>query len=148
MRLSCLMWSSLYVFHWEPLCRINIQYFVIISMCQVFTDTTVDLKKIDCWIFLQQRWICLRSAENCTLRSTTMESHLQVPTQEGKENSFFFRFLFVLFILIVLGLCCCSGFSVVAASGGSSWLQYMGFSLQWLLLLRSTGFSSCGVRGK
>ena len=78
-----------------------------------------------------------------------MESHLQAPTQEGKENSFFFfKFLFVLFILIVLGLCCCSGFSVVAASGGSSWLQYMGFSLQWLLLLKSTGFSSCGVQGE
>ena len=40
--------------------------------------------------------------------------------------------------------------SLVAASGGYSLLQCVGFSLQWLLLLQSTGsrrtgFSSCGV---
>ena len=43
------------------------------------------------------------------------------------------------------------GLSLVAASGGYSLLQCAGFSLQWLLLLRSTGsvvvahgLSSCG----
>ena len=41
-----------------------------------------------------------------------------------------------------------AGFSLVAASGGYSSLWCSGFSLQWLLLLRSTGsrhvgFSSC-----
>ena len=45
-----------------------------------------------------------------------------------------------------------SGFSLVAASGGSSLLQCAGFSLRWLLLLWSTGsrcagFSSCGSPG-
>ena len=43
------------------------------------------------------------------------------------------------------------GLSLVAASGGYSSLQCTGFSLQWLLSLRSTGsrragFSSCGSR--
>ena len=43
------------------------------------------------------------------------------------------------------------GFSLVAASGGYSSLLCAGFSLRWLLLLRSTGsrqagFSSCGSR--
>ena len=43
------------------------------------------------------------------------------------------------------------GFSLVAVSGGYSSLRCAGFSLQWLLLLRSTGsrrtgFSSCGSR--
>ena len=43
------------------------------------------------------------------------------------------------------------GLSLVAASGGYSSLQCTSFSLQWLLLLRSTGsrgegFSSCGMR--
>ena len=43
------------------------------------------------------------------------------------------------------------GLSLVAVSGGYSSLQYAGFSLRWLLLLRSTGsrqgdFSSCGSR--
>ena len=42
------------------------------------------------------------------------------------------------------------GLSLVAASRGYSSLRCMGFSLQWLLLLRSTGsrcvgFSSCGT---
>ena len=41
------------------------------------------------------------------------------------------------------------GLSLVVASGGYSLLQCAGFSLQWLLLLRSmgsrhVGFSSCG----
>ena len=40
---------------------------------------------------------------------------------------------------------------LVAASGGCSSLRYMGFSLQWLLLLRSlgsrrAGVSSCGAQ--
>ena len=43
------------------------------------------------------------------------------------------------------------GFSLVAVSGGYSLLRCAGFSLQWLLLLQSTGsrclgFSSCGTR--
>ena len=42
------------------------------------------------------------------------------------------------------------GLSLVAASGGYSLLQCMGFSLWWLLLLQSTGsrhagFSNCSV---
>ena len=42
------------------------------------------------------------------------------------------------------------GLSLVAASGGYSSLRCVGFSLRWLLLLRSmasrhTGFSSCGA---
>ena len=54
----------------------------------------------------------------------------------------------------MLGLHCCAGFSLVAVSGGCS----LGFSLRWLLLLRSRarglrasvvaaqGLSSCGFR--
>ena len=43
------------------------------------------------------------------------------------------------------------GLSLVVASGGYSSLRCKGFSLQWLLLLQSTGFrsagfSSCGTR--
>ena len=43
------------------------------------------------------------------------------------------------------------GVIIVAVSGGYSSLWCVGFSLQWLLLLRSTGsrpagFSSCGLR--
>ena len=38
------------------------------------------------------------------------------------------------------------GLSLVVASGGYSSLRCVGFSLRWLLLLRSTGSSSCGSR--
>ena len=46
-----------------------------------------------------------------------------------------------------------NGLSLVAASGGYSSLWYAGFSLRWLLLLRSLGskhegFSSCGTRAQ
>ena len=45
------------------------------------------------------------------------------------------------------------GLSLVVVSGGYSLLWCMGFSLQWLLLLRSTGFrcmdfSSCGTQAQ
>ena len=45
------------------------------------------------------------------------------------------------------------GLSLVAASGGYSSLWCAGFSLQWLILLRSmrsrrAGFSSCGARAQ
>ena len=51
--------------------------------------------------------------------------------------------------MVALGLYCCLGFSLVSVSGGFSLLQYTGFSLQGLLLLRNTGsrrrFSSYGT---
>ena len=65
---------------------------------------------------------------------------------------YFLKFIYLIYLfLAVLGLCCCVGFSVVAASGGYSSLRCAGFSLRWLLLLLNTGsrragFSSCGSR--
>ena len=61
---------------------------------------------------------------------------------------FFVYFLTYLF-LAMLGICCCSGFPLVAVSRGYSSLHCTGFLFQWLLLLWSTGssppsFSSCG----
>ena len=53
--------------------------------------------------------------------------------------------------MAVLGLrYCVRGLSLVAASGGYASLRCAGFSLWWLLLLRSmgsrrVGFSSCGT---
>ena len=64
---------------------------------------------------------------------------------------FIYLFIFYSFIYFwphwVFTAAC--GLSLAAASGGYSSLQCMGFSLQWLLLLQSTGhrhtgFSSCG----
>ena len=41
--------------------------------------------------------------------------------------------------LVVLGLHCCVGTSLVAVSGGYFLLHCMDFSLQWFFLLQSTG---------
>ena len=38
------------------------------------------------------------------------------------------------------------GLSLVTVSGGYSSLQWAGFSLQWLLFLRSTGSRICGLQ--
>ena len=59
---------------------------------------------------------------------------------------FFYFWLYWVFIVA-------RGLSLVAASGGYSSLQRAGFSLQWLLLMQSTGsrcagFSSCGMRAQ
>ena len=59
---------------------------------------------------------------------------------------FFFFWLYWVFVAAY-------GLSLVVASGGYSSLWRTGFSLQWLLLLRSTGsrrmgFSSCGSRAQ
>ena len=54
-------------------------------------------------------------------------------------------FYFICFIFGCVGsLLPRAGFSLVAASGGYSSLQCMGFSLWWLLLLRSTGSRRAG----
>ena len=75
----------------------------------------------------------------------------------GLGNSFFF-FFFNLFILLFYFIgfwlrwlfVATRGLSLVAASGGYSSLRCTGFSMRWLLLLRSmgsrcVGFSSCGT---
>ena len=54
-------------------------------------------------------------------------------------------FLKTIYLLTVLSLCCCVGFSLAVASRGSSLLQWIGFSLQWLLLLWSVGSGVCGL---
>ena len=65
---------------------------------------------------------------------------------------FYFCFnLFYFWLRWVFGAAC--GLSPVAASGGYSSLQCAGFSLQWLLLLRSmgsrcAGFRNCGTRAQ
>ena len=49
--------------------------------------------------------------------------------------------MFIYLFITPLGLCC-SGLSFVVI-GGYALLWYTGFSLQWLLLLQSTGSRAC-----
>ena len=50
-------------------------------------------------------------------------------------------FLFHLFVLVVLGLCCCAGACLVVVSGAAPRREW-GFSLCWPLLLPSTGLGT------
>ena len=66
---------------------------------------------------------------------------------------YFILFYFILFIYLFIYGCVGSlhRLSLVVVTGGYSSLWCVGFSLRWLLLLRSTGsrhqgFSSCGMR--
>ena len=78
------------------------------------------------------------------------------PNSQPLQMVFVFVFVLInLFILLIYFWLCrvfvaASRLSLVAASGGYSLLWCTGFSLQWLLLLQSTGsrcvgLSSCGT---
>ena len=73
---------------------------------------------------------------------------------EFLEDFFLNKFIYFIYLfLAALGLCSAHGLSVVVVSGDYSSLRCVGFSLWWLLLLRSTGsrclgFSSCGTRAQ
>ena len=87
--------------------------------------------------------------------STLSDGIRKIGIGKGVFGEFCFVFYsFILFILFLaaLGLrCWAQAFSLVAVRGGYSSLWCPGFSLQWLLLLWSTGsrregFSSCDSR--
>ena len=64
-----------------------------------------------------------------------------------KFNSFFKKFIYL--FLAALGLRCCARAFSSCGKQGLLFLQCVGFSLRWLLLLQSTGsrlmgFNSCG----
>ena len=46
-------------------------------------------KTIGCHMLLQEIWMYSWSAENCSLGSATMLSHMQVPPQQGNKNAFY-----------------------------------------------------------
>ena len=57
----------------------------------------------------------------------------------------FFKKNYLYLCLAVLGLLCCAGFSLAAASRGYSPVVMHGFSLRWLLLLWGTGSRAQGL---
>ena len=91
----------------------------------------------------------LSTARLCLLRGASFS---ECSAQSSGAPFFFFK---IIYLFIYFWLCwvfvAALWFSLVVASGGSSSLRCASFSLQWLLLLRSTGsrhtgFSSCGSR--
>ena len=52
---------------------------------------SVDLKQIDCQIFIQQRRVYWESAENCNSGSAIMASYMHIPTCQRKQRIFIER---------------------------------------------------------
>ena len=90
------------------------------------------------WLFLISKWeITLAAQVLMGMNQVTL--FLAVTETLGGPTTDISAFIIYLF-LAVLGLRCCSGFSLVAASGVHSSRRSTGFSLRWLLL-RRTGAS-------
>ena len=75
----------------------------------------------------------------------------EVPFYASFLRVFFFKFIYFIYFWLFWVFVAVRGLSLVVASGGHSSLRFMGFSLRWPLLLRSTGsrrtgFRSCGSR--
>ena len=85
--------------------------------------------------------------------TTSKLMNISIPTFFFLKIDFIHFILFYLFILAVLGLCCCAWASSSCGERGYSSLWCAGFLLWWLVLLQSTGsrctgFSSCGTRAQ
>lgn len=61
--------------------------YVILSF-SFLTHYNVELKRIDCQLFFQQKWVYLGSANNWNSGSSIMVRPMQVPSKNGKDNSF------------------------------------------------------------
>ena len=92
------------------------------------------------FIFWGKRPFCLVAAPVYLLTSSAQG----FPFLHALANTFFFFFFFWLHWVFVAAW----GLSLVALSRGCSSLWCAGFSLQWLLLLRGTGFSICGTQAQ
>ena len=60
----------------------------------------------------------------------------------------FYKQLFIYLFLAVLGLRCCARAFSSCGEWGLLFFAVRGFSLQWLLLLQSTGFRGVGSRAQ
>ena len=106
--------------------------------------------------------------QGSTLNTTLSKTFIDLHSAKSEHFSFLCSLLCFSFCLILLllffkfylftsgcigSLLLFAGFSLVAVSRGYPSLRCMGFSLRWLLLLRSlgsrhVGFSSCGTRAQ
>ena len=110
------------------------------------------------WPEPRRKWGSVLIEADCQVKLSFNFLWVSVSSSEKKrqlKNFFFLKkdlfisFLFWLWWVFVV----VRRLSLVAVSGGYSFLQYTGFSLWWLLLLRSMGsrhlgFSSCSSRAQ
>ena len=57
-------------------------------------------------------------------------SHVELGTNLMMSPFFFLKDLIIYFIFVVLGLCCCTGFSLLSASGGSCLVVVCGLLIE------------------
>ena len=96
-----------------------------------------------------ERHIC--KPRNACSYQNLEEAGSRFSSVTGRESEacqhFGFLKIFIDLFLAVLGLCCCLGFSLVAASGGGySLVAVRGFLIAMLLLLWSTGSRMCRLQ--
>ena len=89
-----------------------------------------------CTDFTSKAWLGLEDPLVELLAATLSVSH----------RLLLFKINCIHLFLAVLGLCCCVGFSLHAASGGHSLSWCAGVCFSWLPLLRSTGSRSHGLQ--
>ena len=110
-----------------------------------------------CWRGL---WLSYSAAFTClssTLFSPPLSTHpfflsCVQSTNSWAFNWFYWLFYFLIILFVcclfwaVLGLRCYAGFPLVVGSRGYSLFRCAGFSLRWLLLLRSMGSRAHGLQ--
>ena len=100
------------------------------GFCQETTTTSLHSREAVSPLSLPRRY--------CSETLQVPEAVKKWTKANSKMSSFFFFNKFIYFWLRRVFVAVCR-LSLVAESGGYSSLRCMGFSLQWLLLLRSTG---------
>ena len=123
------------------------QYISLIIILLVIKYQSWEMKKSLCLLFIMSP----SSLSTCIfLHDCSHHMWFQI----CKEFNIIFKHLFDLFLFLATWVFVdAHGLSLVEASRGYSSLQCVGFSLWWLLLLRSMGsrcmgFSSCGTRAQ
>ena len=79
------------------------------------------------------------SLHKCLLPPSPTRAHLFDLLCNHLEKILLFCIILFIYLLAVLGLCCCVQAFSSLVSGGCSLVGVPGFSLWWLLLLQSTG---------
>ena len=104
-------------------------------------------REISHWGWLQEPFLSVFGLDSSPLLPTPLVCFLSQAGLWGCPRLHMGSFFF---FLAALGLCCCTPAFSSCGEQGHSLLRCTGFSLRWLLLLRSTGsrsagFSSCGA---
>ena len=130
-----------------------------VFLCGIFTTNSWHTGDVNCSsedLFFSTKLCTVAVPKGLILsfHGSDMHTHTRFLKKSSLERLFFFYkfiYLFIFYFWLCWVFVAARGLSLVAASGGHSSLRCAGFSLQWLLLLwstgsRCTGFSSYDSR--